>query len=246
MTMPPMIVRGTPPNRVHVFKAADWNRAAGTDYWMIPATNDELTAAATNAEILSNVDWTTTTLTHTAGTLGNLLGGVTVATTHGPVWTTAAAAAEIRSPAVLGGPAQAAMVAQMLGYVPTQLILEWVARFSVATANETTSALGFATGVITTAGSAVGTIFSDGTNFKVRTSAATSTAGAAVDNNFHRWRIVLDASAATVTGYMDGAVIGAAAGIALTNTLFPTSIAAGNATAGTNRVQPGIAHVWYQ
>ncbi len=246
MTMERMIVRGTPPNRVHVFRALDWNRAAGTDYWMIPATNDELTAAATNAEILSNVDWTTTTLTHTVGTLGNLLAALSQATSYGPVWTTAAAAAEIRSPAIFGGPEQAQMAAMILGYTPTQLVLEWIARFSVNATGETTSALGFATGVITTAGNAVGTIYSDGTNFKVRTSAATSTAGAAVDTNFHRWKIILDSVALTVTGFMDGAVIGAAAGIALTNTLFPTSIAAGNATAGNNRVQPGIAHVYYQ
>lgn len=232
--------------RFHVMKAAEWNRAVGTDYWMIPATNDELTAAATNYEILSNADWTTTSLTHGAGSAGDLLAAIGGDVAAGPVWVTNAASDELLSPAIFGSAEHATIAAAFLGYAPTKLSLEWLASFSVATSAETASALGFTTGSIITATNQVLAIYSDGTNFKYRTTGTTSTAGAAVDNAVHKWKITLDKTLGKAFAYMDGAIIGAAAGLALVNDLFPCSIGFGNVAAGNNRIQAGIAHVWYE
>lgn len=246
MTMPRMITRGFPPQRVHVTTPEAWNRAGGTDFWGVWGP-ESITAAAGSSALITDSGWTATSLVETAGTGADLLAtGDRTAPAH---VLTDAASDLLQSPAIFGDYMHGQIAASILGYQPTKLIAEFGFAFTVNSANETASCIGFveAGGSIVTANDAMATIFSDGTNFKLRSGAATSTAGDAVSTTWHVGRIQLDNSVAAGTNMATWAIDGVAQpALNLQTDLFPVSFGFGIVAAGTNRIGHSFIHIFYQ
>ena len=180
----------TPPQRVHV-GPRDWDNAAATDYWINfnDAANQTAAAGATNPAGLSGWLHTTTSLVPTAGTAGDLNSSTDFTPTHS---LQNAAADLFRSPRIFGGYDQFQRVADVLKYVPTLLVMDAYAAFTVASANETTTGFGLvatATTDFAAAGSG-GCIRSGGTaSTFFLTSDAGSDAGSNFDTAWHKWRV---------------------------------------------------------
>lgn len=225
-------------NRLHVTDPFLWARSPGTDFWIMAA--NIVAVAGTFPDDLADYEWTTTSLGLTAGSAADFITSADVGAPR--TFLTNAAGDLLQSPVVFGDYAHALLAKQFLGYLPTKLNMEAYAAFSVGTSNETASCLGFVEdgGSIVTANDALATVFSDGTNFKLRSGAATSGAGALIDTNYHLWKIVVDATNCTLT--MDGAN---SISVATEADEFPVSFGLGCVAAGNNRIQLAWAHIWY-
>ena len=232
-------------NRVHVTTPERWNRAAGTDFWAVFGP-ESLTAAAGSSALITDSGWTVTSMVETAGTGADLI--ATADRTAPAHALTDAASDLIQSPAIFGDYMHAQIAASILGYQPTLLVAEFGFNFTVGTANETASAIGFveAGGSIVTANDAMATFFSDGTNFKIRSGAATSAAGPLIGAAWRVGKITLSnavaAGTAMVTSEMDGTALPA---INLQTDLFPVSFGMGVVAAGTNRIGSSFWHIYY-
>lgn len=224
--------------RAHVLTAQEWGYGAGTDFWLIAATNGMLTAG--NAHELSDYGWTTTALSLASATVGaaDFIASADVGTPNHIVFD--ATGDLLQSPPMFGDYGHALVAGAFLGHTPTKLILEALAVFSVNSANETTSGFGLIedNGVPSTALDHLAYIFSDGTNFGLRSGAA-SDAGALVDVLWHTWKIVV--TSANVEWFIDGTSQGT---IALEADEFPVSFGAHTLT--TNRVLISWVHIWYE
>ena len=224
------------PPRVHV-GPRDWDNAAATDYWLNANSLSGQTSAAsaTNPYGLSGWGWTTTSLTVVAGGTGDL-------NSSGDVDPTAigtdAANDTLVSPKIFGGYDQFQRVSEILGYTPTILRLKAYARFSTASANETTSGIGFMTGTDFAAAGSVGGWTSNGTNFFL-TSDNGSDSGAAIDTSWHTFQLDVGPTT-TTTWYLDGSSQGT---ITTETDIYPTrfKLIAGT----TNRVQLSWLHILY-
>ena len=119
------------------------------------------------------------------------------------------------------------------------MVCEVGADWTVASANETQSAFGFLEvgGTSAVANDHMAAVFSNATTFGLRSGAA-SDAGAAVDNAYHVWKIVVNST--NVTWYIDGTSQGT---IALQAELWPVSFFAHTLT--TNRFNLGWVHIYY-
>lgn len=225
--------------RHHVRSPHGWGTEVGTDYWLYATSADIVTASgATNLSGLDSFGWTTTALGLTVGSAADFITSADVGAPSSLLFN--ATADLLQSPVVFGDYAHALMVQQFLGRLPTQLVLECYAAFTTATATETNTCLGFIEdgGSPATANDALATIFSDGVNFGLRSGAAASAVGALVDNAYHLWRIVVDATNCTLT--MDG---GNSVSVATEADEFPVSF--GVHTLTTNRIAPVWAHIYY-
>ncbi|MBI5289909.1 MAG: hypothetical protein HY873_13130 [Chloroflexi bacterium] len=130
----------------------------------------------------------------------------------------------------------------ILGAMPDKLELEWIAQFATASANEPTSGFGFvqASALMTGAlGTKAAVIASNGTNFTCTGSVSFDT-GAAVDTNWHIWKIVLSLAGQNVEWYIDGVSQGT---FAISTDIFPVRIGAHAFT--TNRLRMGPCRVRY-
>ncbi len=227
-------------------KPEDWNRSGGTDFWA-NFGSESLTAAAGSSALITDSGWTATSMVETAGAGADLI--ATADRTAPAHILTDAASDLIQSPAVFGDYVHAQIAAKILGYQPTKLCAEFAFNFTVGTGVETASAIGFveAGGSIVTANDALATIFSDGTNFKLRSGAATGTAGPLVGAAWRIGKIVLDntvaAGTAMVTATIDGVAVPA---IDCETDLFPVSFGMGIVAAGVNRIGLAWVHVWYE
>ena len=227
--------------RKHVTHAQHWGSEVGTDYWLFPGTE----AAGATTFLLSSAGWTTTALSITAGTGADFMSAADKGT---PRTISLGASGDILQSPVIFGDYQHARMAQLLmneKILPRFLIMDVFAAFTTASADENTSAFGFYEddGVISTANDALATIYSDGTNFILRSGADTD-AGALIDNNFHWWRIVIDRSISAVTDgvqwYIDGVSQGT---IDREADEFP--VFWGGHTLTTNRIELGVSHIYY-
>ena len=232
--------------RVHVQTPEEWNRAAGTDYWAVfgPET---ISAAAGSSALITDSGWVATSLVETAGTGADLLASGD--RTSPPHVLTDAASDLLQSPAIFGDYMHAQIAASILGFQPTKLIAEFGFNFTVGTGNETASAIGFveAGGSVVVANDAAATIFSDGTNFKLRTGAATGAAGPAIGALWRVGRIALDSSVAAGTGMLSGSIDGVALPVTdVQLELNPYSFGFGIVAAGTNRIGLSFVHIWYE
>ena len=234
------VVRVSHNLRRHVSRPSLWTREPGTDFWLKPGVGMPGIAAD---ELLTDYGWTLTSITQTAGSLGDLLSSADVETPN--IAALDAASDLLLGPLIFGDYASGLLAGQFLGYMPTKLCLELYANFSVATVAETTSGFGFSTGTSLTATNHIAFIYSDATNFAIRGTPGTGLyvdTGALVDNAYHHWKIVATAGGA-VTWYIDGALQGQ---ISLVTDLFPTALSASVVAAGTNRVNIAWAHIWYE
>jgi hypothetical protein len=224
-------------NRVHV-RPSQWTRTPATDFWYA-----ERAAGVAANDLITDYGWTTTALSYTIGSAGDLLTSADVGT---PTSTDFGAAADLLlSPSIFGDYLHAQMAADILGYAPTTLSLEAYAAFTTASAAETISGFGFSTGSGLTATNHVAHIYSDATNIAIRgtdgTGALTDTGVtiAALGATFHKFKIVATAGG-TVEWFIDGASQGT---ITLKTDMFPTAFSASVTT--TNRLSLAWAHVWY-
>lgn len=228
------------PTRIHV-EAMEWGRKIGTDFWLIPRNEGELTGV-TNEPLLSDREWVTTSILWTAGTGADFLDSTDVGTPEN--FGTDLTGDLLQSPAIFGGYVHTVAVSRILGYTPTRLVVEIAGQFSAATANETRSGFGLteAGGTAGTDADAMAWIFSDGTNFGLR-SAADTDVGALVDNNWNVWRITI--SSGTVTDAIEWFINGTSQGtIDRQADLWPCSL--GMFALTTNRPNIAWAHIWYE
>lgn len=232
--------------RVHV-GPRDWDNGAATDYWLNfnGAANQVAAASATNPGGLSGWFYTTTSLVATPGTAGDLNASGDVTPSH--ILTNAAADAFV-TPRIFGGYDQFQRVADVLGYAPTELVVDQYAAFTVASANETTSFFGLcapATTDISAAGGGGG-IHSGGTaSTFFLTSDNGSDAGASIDTSWHKWRIIFGSS--TTEWFDDIATPGtlASRGTITTETdIWP--LAYKMIVSTTNRIGLSWVHIWYR
>lgn len=227
--------------RKHVLRPQEWAGSAGTDFWMVTAANGNLTSSVT--PLISTYGWTATSLTLQDGSAADFMTSADVGSPGS--WVQNAQSDLLKSPAIFGDYAHAHQAMLLLNKktLPRYLIGDFYAWFSVASANDTTGALGFVedNGSIVVAADALATFVSDGTNFILRSGAATGTGAVAIDTNPHRFRIVFDRVAALAYGYVDGVAAGS---IAIENDEWPAAVGAGSGGV-TNLVQLAQAHIFY-
>jgi hypothetical protein len=226
--------------RVHILNGADWARNAGTDFWLIGGANEETSATGAGLRTLDGGGWTTTGITEYSGSAGTLFDS----TDDDPSSYKFDSGSDLlNSPAIFGSYSHGRMAQEMLGSMPTTLNLEARFKYDDATGtDEPASGIGFVDGggSIITAADAVAVIYSDGTNFKLRSSAATSSAGAVDDNNWHIWKITI--TSAAITWYNNGTLVNTIAVIA---NKYPVQFGVGVEAAEQNFSQLAWAHVWY-
>ena len=236
----PLILR-----RKHILRAQDWGSAAGTDYWAHFNDIDmlgvsQVTSADPGRSALSNYGWTTTAL----AIITNSGSGADFLSSTDEVSNTGVDLVDsgdlLQSPRIFGNYGHALLAEQFLGFAPTMLVLEVYGRMYTASANETNSGFGFIedAGTPATAADHLAFIFSDSSNFGLRSGAA-SDVGAAVTTTFHLWRIELVGT--TAEWFIDGTSQGT---IVLETDEFPVSFGAHAFT--TNNLMLAWVHIWYE
>src|SRR3990167_955349 len=218
--------------------AHEWGeKPFATDYVFYPHA-DILTASAPH--LLSASGWITNgTVSVVAGSGGDFLSATDRGT---PAHFLCNATGErLTSPFIFGGEGHTRMIRQKYGWTPKKLIAEFAAVWTTASNADTTGGIGFveAGGAIQTAADHLAMITSDGTNFILRSGAATSDAVLAVDTNPHIWRI--EYTADLVVFYQDGVSIDS---IAVETDLFPAAF--GCAVTSSNVLGLGATRIWYE
>lgn len=258
-----------PITRRHVVKAAEWGHSAGTDYWLVLNSALDILAAASTAtgDELAENGWTATSLVNTAGSSSDMGGGLLTNTTTsrgqqtGPFGGTFADAGTpnhiltnasgdlLASPAIFGDAAHMEMAALIAGKtkLPRYLIADFWAAFTVASADEVTSAIGFFedTATISTEADQYAVVKSNGVNFQLAGNAATLSTGAVISTTWHKWKIVIQYNAAsvpTIFWYLDGALQNATAASGIQDE-FPLKFGLHSLT--TNRQGLGLTHIYY-
>lgn len=232
--------------RVHV-GPRDFDNGAATDYWLNfnAATTQVAAASASNPYGLSGWGFTTTSLVATAGTAGDLNASGDFTPSH--ILTDAASDAFV-TPRIFGGYDQFQRVADVLGYAPTELVVDQYAAFTVSSANETGSFFGLcapAVTDITAAGGGCG-IRSDGTNFLLASDTG-SDAGSLVAATWRKWRIVVGST--NTEWFTDIAAPGTLAShgtISTETDIWPLAYKMIVVAAGTNRIGISWIHIWYR
>ena len=228
--------------RQHVLTPQSWGVAAGTDFWFMGSVNGMLTAG--NGHELSDYGWTTTALSLQNGSAADFLSTIALDPGNPGAILFDAASDLLLSPAIFGDYQHAYQAEVLLGFAPSQLCLEAIGAFTVATNNETATGFGFIEdgGSPITVADHMAYIFSNGTNFAIRNGATTTDTGAAVDTNSHKWKMVIT-SGGSIEWFIDGTSQGT---ISIQDDEWPASFGAGVlATTGANRFQIGMVHIWY-
>src|SRR3990167_6001665 len=174
--------------------------------------------AGTMVDELVDGGWTCTSMVNTAGSDSDFGGGVfTPSTTKGPksgpfdgsygdIGTpnhalTDASGDILLSPAVFGDAAAMEAAANLPGKIirPRVLIADFFAAFTVASADEVTSAVGFFEDGATASTEAdqYAVVKSNGVNFQLAGNAATLDAGPLISTTWHKWKIVLQFNGAS-------------------------------------------------
>lgn len=217
--------------RVHV-GPHEWLSGPATDYWIFAGSVNPITASgATNNSGLDSYGWTTTSLIASNLVTADFL---ETADDIPPVWTGNASADELLSTFIFGSYSHALQAAQILGRLPTKIVCEFYAAFTTASNNDVNAHIGFNRAV----GTIIASIFSDGTNFVLRTTA--NIAGAATDTLFHQWRIVVDSATGLITWYIDGVL--QPGSLAILADAWPSGF---GYICNSNIIALAWAHLWY-
>ncbi len=260
--------------RKHVLRGSEWGYMAGSDYWLNLNSVIDLGQADSdtdpgNQNGLAAHGWTATSLVNTAGSGSDFMGGdFTAAAATGPAAGLASAPAGtfadagtpnhfltnasgdlLGSPAIFGDAVHARQAALLCGKrdMPRFLIAEFWAAFTVASADEVTSAIGFFEdgATISTEADQYAVIYSNGTNFKLNGNAANMATGPVIATTWHLWKIVLQRNAAAVPSvyaYRDGTIFSTTAGAGAADE-FPLKF--GFHALTTNRIGLGAVHIFY-
>lgn len=222
--------------RIHITDPRMWGQSPGTDFWLI-GHNSNLIEAATGD--LDEYGWATTGFSILASSGADFISADGVGTLGGINFD--AASDLLRSPIIFGDYSHALMVQSILGRLPVSLNMEVYARFA-ANNNETATCFGFieASGSPVTANDAMATIFVDGTDFGLRSGAATDT-GDTADTAAHLFKI--RCLGTTAEWFIDGTSQGT---IALQDDLWPVAWGAGTVSGGSNDPVISFIHCWYE
>jgi hypothetical protein len=233
------IVRVAHNLRHHVVKAQDWNRSAGTDFWLL---SEAEYAGAANDDLITNFGWTTTTIALASPTGADFASSDGVGTPNSLLFGDDTDL--LQSPTIFGDYAHVLMAGQFLGRLPTRLIVEVYAAFTTNSGSETRTGFGLteAGGTSGTANDAMAWIhIPDGANFAIR-SGADSDTGSADDANFHQFRIVVSVGTTDkIEWFIDGTSQGT---MDSQDNLWPCSFGAYTST--NNRISLAFAHLWYE
>lgn len=232
------IVSMSPPRqRTHV-GPHDWGeKPFATDYWLDANSADHVAAsAANNVRGLDSFGWTTTSLALAPVATSDFLSSADYAPN---IFRGDAASDLMASPAIFGAYGARLQVGSSLGYLPTKLCCDIQGLFSVASANEATTYLGFHNGAAITMA-----VISNGTNFLLSNGVSTD-AGIAVDNVNRIWRIVITFGG-TAEWFVstDGVTYTSQGTLAITEDVWPAALIFAAGT--TNRWGAAWAHVWYE
>lgn len=230
-------------DRHEVQNAALWDDSSGSDYFFEP---DAAQISGTgSAEDLSDVGWTIDGFTYVSGVGGDFLSkadrGVP---SH---YLIDAPNDLLQSPDLFGNFDHGHQAGHHLGDIePTTLTFEWEAAWSTASNNETASAMGIAqaAGAINVAAEQLAAIFSDGSNFGLRSS-GDSDVGAVVDNDWHTWKIVFSQGITdAIEWFIDGVSQGT---IDLLEDVMPFAWGAGIlVSTGANNILMGDCRAYYR
>jgi hypothetical protein len=252
--------------RQHVRRGRDWGAMAGTDYWLNHQPTDDIYGAESatdpsEAFVLPVFGWIATSMANTAGAGADFGGGVFTPgvddPTHGSFADPAspnhvltnASGDLLGSPAIFGDAYHMWQAAKMLGKrtLPRFLIAEFAAAFTVASADEVTSAIGFFEddATISTEADQYAVIYSDGVNFKLAGNAAAMATGPLIATTWALWKIVLEFKGATgpsCYAYRNGVIFSRTAGVGVQDE-FPLRFGLHSLT--TNRQGLGPLHIYY-
>ncbi len=241
--------------RKHVM-ADRWWDTVGTDFWLMPNITMGTTVDGSN-EVIDN-GWTLEAEHGVAGSGSKFRGGVITAgapATPGiPAHVALLATGDlIVSPPVFGGYDHMLAAAWCVGkdkhQLPTKLIMDVRAAFTVASANEPTSGFGFFEDSTTTTSATenlqLAFISSDSANYQLATNASSALVdvGAAIAVAWKEWRIVLDYTTAGVrraSWFINGTLQGS---IVPTDSEAPYAFGAHTLT--TNNLLLGPVHIFY-
>lgn len=232
------IVRVAHNLREHIYKAQEWNRSAGTDFWLL---SEPEYAGGTHNDLITDFGWTTTAIAMASPTGGSFLDSTDVGTPNSFLF--GADNDLLQSPTIFGDYAHGLMAGQFLGKVPTRLIVEVYAAFTTNSSSETRSGFGLteAGGTSGTANDAMAWIHSDSNNFVIR-QPNDSDSGSSVDTDFHQFRIVVSTGTTdAIEWFIDDASQGTMDSQA---NLWPCSF--GGFSSTDNRISMAWAHLWYE
>lgn len=260
-----------PQTRLHVPRGSDWGQTCGTDYWLALNPAMDLTGTATAGTLVDELvdgGWTCTSLVNTAGSGSDFGGNVfTPSTAKGPhggrfagSYTdpgvpnhilTNASGDLLSSPSIFGDAAHMEMAAWIAGKssLPRWLVADFWANFTVASAGEVQSAIGFfdVGATVSVEANQYAVIQSDGTNFLLAGHAATFNKGALISAaTWHKWRIALQyngAAGPNIYWYIDGALQSVTPGVG-TQDVYPLKFGLHSLT--TNRQGLGLTHIFYE
>lgn len=252
--------------RQHVTLGRDWAERAGTDYWLNWNAGFDILGADSDTDpgqfsVLAAHGWTATSMVNTAGAGSDFFGGVFTPGVDDPTHGSFADAASpnhaltnatgdlLISPAIFGDGFHRWQAARMLGRstLPRFLIAEFAAAFTVASANEVTSAIGFFEDGATASTEAdqYAVISSDGTNFLFRGNAAAMVTGPAIATTWATWKIQLEFNGNTgpnCFAYRNGVIFSRTAGVGAQD---EAPLKFGLHTLTTNRIGLGPLHIYY-
>ncbi len=229
--------------RVHIVDPAMWGVQAGTDFW-VNSSGLIYTAGRT---LITDGGWTATSVSLVAGAGADLLSkddpgvpGHTLTNANSDL---------LQSPSIFGDYAHAHMAAIIYGAktLPRYLVCDAYATWSVVSADDDTTAIGFCEdgGSIIVAADHIAAATSNGTGGVWNLSANGSvTAGVTVVSATLpiMFRIIIDKVTQLSTLYIDGVFQGT---IAVTADEFPCAFGMGVGAASANRILFHNAHVWY-
>lgn len=200
------IVRAPARPRVHVMDARSWSTQMGTDYWAQFGVKSTIATAGGSTEVLSEYGWITTSLVETAMTGEGDFLSTSDFSIPAHVLTNASGDL-LESPSLFGDGAGAEAAAAILGHSPTTLTCEFYGSFTAVTGTSNRSGFGLIQdgGSAATAADQLAWIYTDGTNFTLRSS-GDSDVGAADDTDWHTWKIVVSNGSVTdaVEWFIDG------------------------------------------
>ena len=237
------IVRVAHNYRVHVTNPRYWADTPGTDFWLVCGSGEHTAANAAGLDTLNGHGWGIIDIIEDAGSDGDFLSSSVDDPSNFHFDT---ALDLLTSPTIFGNYSHGLLAKEFLRVMPTSLNLEIYAKHMDGTNNETASGFGFVEGKATVivANSALAVIYSDGTNFRLRSGAATSGAGAVDDTDWHLWKIKITSSG--VEWFIDGSSQNSGSLLALETGEFPVNFGIGVVNAGSNFLKMAWVHIWYE
>ncbi len=223
-------------NRVHIRDPHEWANSPGTDYWADFGSADLIPAGSKD---LADAGWESAGFSIATGAGAALLDASTKGTTDGLNFD--GTGDYLISPAMFGDWDHGALVQKMLGYFPTKISCECLARFA-AGGNEEATGFGFVQdGTDANAiakGDWMAGITVDGTDFSLESSADVS-AGATKATTPHIFK-VCGTSGGTFEWFIDGTSQGT---LAIVANQAPYAWAA--SVTGDNDPVISWLHIWY-